>query len=86
LRILLVTPAARGFGLGTRLVQQCLDFARGAGYQWVVLWTNDVLESARKIYEAFGFELVEAERHHGFGHDLIGQNWMLNLDESAAGG
>ena len=79
LRILLVTPDARGVRLGTRLVQECLTFARSAGYRQVTLWTNDVLTSARKIYEAFGFTLTDVERHHSFGHDLTGQNWTLAL-------
>ncbi|MGV9797003.1 GNAT family N-acetyltransferase [Mycobacterium sp. NPDC003449] len=79
LRILLVTPRARGLGLGTRLVDECLTFARDAGYRQVTLWTNDVLVAARKIYQAFGFRLVESDRHHSFGHDLVGQNWALDL-------
>jgi GNAT superfamily N-acetyltransferase len=79
LRILLVTPEARGLGLGTRLVEECLRFAREAGYHSVTLWTNDVLTSARKIYQSFGFTLVDEEDHHSFGHDLTGQNWTLQL-------
>ena len=79
LRILLVTPDARGIRLGTQLVQECLTFARSAGYRQVTLWTNDVLTSARKIYEVFGFTLTDEERHHSFGHDLTGQNWTLAL-------
>jgi GNAT superfamily N-acetyltransferase len=79
LRILLVEPGARGHGLGGRLVDTCLDFARRAGYRRVTLWTNDVLASARRIYEAAGFTLVEEERHHSFGHDLVGQNWVCEL-------
>lgn len=79
LRTLLVTPSARGLGIGTRLVQECLAFACDAGYQQVTLWTNDVLVSARKIYQSFGFTLTEEEPHHSFGHDLIGQNWTLDL-------
>lgn len=86
LRILLVTPTARGLGVGTRLVEQCLAFARDAGYRKVTLWTNSVLVSARRIYEAFGFALTEQEPHHSFGHDLIGQNWTLELHQSPTGG
>ncbi|WP_193046601.1 GNAT family N-acetyltransferase [Mycolicibacterium baixiangningiae] len=79
LRILLVTPDGRGLGVGGRLVEECLRFARGAGYRRVGLWTNDVLVSARKIYQGLGFRLVGEERHHSFGHDLTGQNWVLDL-------
>ena len=86
LRILLVAPSARGLGIGTRLVAECLAFARDAGYQQVTLWTNDVLMSARRIYEAFGFVLTEQEPHRSFGHDLVGQNWTLELTHDPAGG
>jgi GNAT superfamily N-acetyltransferase len=82
LRILLVTPTARGLGLGSRLVEVCLTFARDAGYSRVTLWTNDVLVSARRIYEAFGFTLTEEEPHRSFGHDLVGQIWTLDLKAS----
>ncbi len=79
LRMLHVEPFARGQGLGRTLVDTCIEFARGAGYKILQLWTNDVLVSARRIYQAANFQLVGQEKHHSFGKDLIGQTWELKL-------
>jgi GNAT superfamily N-acetyltransferase len=79
LRILLVHPRGRGRGLGGRLVDTCIAFARDAGYERMRLWTNHPLEAARHIYLARGFELIDEDRHHSFGADLIGQHYELAL-------
>jgi DNA-binding MarR family transcriptional regulator/GNAT superfamily N-acetyltransferase len=81
LRLLLVEPGARGLGLGTQLVEECLRFAKQAGYSRITLWTNDVLLDARRIYERAGFQCDRREAHRSFGQDLIGEYWSRNLLE-----
>ncbi|PVX33527.1 helix-turn-helix domain-containing GNAT family N-acetyltransferase [Janthinobacterium sp. 78] len=73
LRLLYVDPCARGLGIGSRLVNECLRFSRQVGYTKMVLWTNSILTDARRIYDKAGFQLVEEEAHHSFGKDLVGQ-------------
>jgi GNAT superfamily N-acetyltransferase len=77
--LLLVEPGVRGAGVGTRLVDECLRFARRARYREIMLWTNDVLVEARRIYQRAGFELVSQQPHHSFGHDLVEQYWQRAL-------
>jgi DNA-binding MarR family transcriptional regulator/N-acetylglutamate synthase-like GNAT family acetyltransferase len=79
LRCLIVDPRARGKGVGAKLVQECIAFAKQAGFKKMMLWTNDVLVAARRIYEAEGFKLIESNRHRSFGKDLVGQTWERPL-------
>lgn len=79
LRLLLVEPRARDRGVGKALVRVCVDFARTAGYARVMLWTQRVLESARRLYAAEGFSLVREEEHEGFGEKVVGEEWVLVL-------
>jgi GNAT superfamily N-acetyltransferase len=79
LRLLILTPAARGLGLGGRLTDECIAFARAKGYRKMVLWTNRNLEAARAIYTRRGFTLVGSEAHHSYGRDLVGEHWELAL-------
>ena len=79
LRCLLVEPTARGHGVGSKLVDACVQFARDAGYEQMMLWTNKGLDSARKIYEAAGFRLTVEQPHTEFGPALMGQSWEMTL-------
>lgn len=79
LRMLILTPQARGLGLGARLTDECIAFARAKGYRTVLLWTNSCLLAARGIYAARGFVLTKSEPYDGFGQSLVGETWELKL-------
>jgi GNAT superfamily N-acetyltransferase len=79
LRLLLVEPRARGLGVGSQLVDECIRFARDARYVRIVLWTQSILVAARSIYERKGFRIVASGKHRSFGARLVGENWALDL-------
>ncbi len=79
LRMLILTPEARGLGLGGKLTDECIAFARATGYKKMTLWTNSCLLAARGIYVKRGFKLVKSEPYQGFGHNLVGETWELKL-------
>ncbi len=79
LRLLILAPGARGLGLGARLTDECLAFARDKGYRKMVLWTNNKLTAARRIYANRGFTLVKSEPYQGYGHALVSETWALRL-------
>ena len=79
LRMLILAPEARGLGLGGRLTDECIAFARSKGYKKMVLWTNSGLVAARAIYAKRGFQLIKTEAYRGFGHELVGETWSLRL-------
>ena len=79
LRLLYVEPEARGLGVGSKLVRQCTEFAREAGYKRIVLWTHGVLHSARRIYEAEGYRITSTELQRDFGKEELSEHWLLEL-------
>ena len=84
LRLLLVEPSARGLGIGASLVDECVRFARQAGYGKITLWTQSNLDGARHIYRKAGFRVAQRKRHQSFGHKLTGETWELSLSGPAS--
>lgn len=80
LRLLYVEPSARGLGIGSRLVSECVRFARQVGYKKMILWTQSELDAARHIYKKAGFRVVEKKRHYSFSKDLVAETWELSLN------
>lgn len=79
LRLLLVEEAARGMGVASKLIKECIDFASSAQYKTITLWTQSILEGARRLYKQAGFRLVDSQPHESFGQQLVGETWNLDL-------
>jgi len=79
IRLLLVDPKARGLGLGAKLTDECIKFARKSGYKKITLWTHSVLTAARHIYEKAGFKLMRSEKHRSWGRPVVSEHWDLGL-------
>jgi GNAT superfamily N-acetyltransferase len=79
IRLLLVDPKARGLGLGAHLTDECIRFARSAGYQKITLWTHSVLTAARHIYQKAGFKLTRSEKHNSWGQPVVSEHWDMDL-------
>lgn len=81
MRLFLVEPAARGQGLGARLINECIKFAREKGYHRLVLWTFDCLEGARRLYKRAGFKLLRGQEEDIFGRTMVRETWLLQLQD-----